>query len=566
MMRLTAVSCVSAAIVLWGAVRSAAAEPVQGVRCRITEPIAVRGGVLMVPLEAERDGDGWPQTLDLVPIGGDPNPGVVAWVHPAAPSAGRRWTDDPRGLAVRMIEPTDDTSVGGTGSPYLLARLPREGGGPLRIGKQTLHPRWRNQVTRIRRSGWPATGALELTSAPDRPDPDSPFEYWRWVLLADRLGLEPPASKAYGAVAGLLAEHDAGLWQLGLARLSVRDPDVSKRCRDLLTRICLDGEQPLAAWVIDPVSSSGLLAILLNFERPDFEIVEAAHEWVDLQDVIVMRVPPPEPGLAGVGIINPLDEPISVRFMWLGSKRIAAAATIKPGELTRVYVKAPTALQTSGSTDLGRRGAEVQVLMMDASGRQRRLTFRVGDLSVRPPGFVFTPLRPPLTLAEAQAGWVRPLSADRSTTAQLRKLNRRWELFIECRRPQGAEPSRGAASVAGVQDTLGVEAVTVFLGGEWTGVSLTVPETGWHSMIRGDHDGTLEVHRRSYQDQWFCRIVLPDPWLDGADKGPARVGIVRTHGDGESFETTPYPTLPWQLEPGRADIRLDTWDDLSVEP
>ena len=231
MTRLTVASCVSAAIVLAGAPRSAAAETVQGVRCRITEPIAVRGGVLMVPLEAERAGDGWPQTLDLVPIGGDPNPGVVAWVHPATPSVGRRWTDDPRGLAVRMIEPTDDTSAGGTGSPYLLARLPREGGGPLRIGNQTLHPRWRNQVTRTRRPRWPATGALELSSAPDRPDPDSPFEYWRWVLLADRMGLEPPASQAYGAAASLLAEHYAGLWQLGLARLSVREPDVSGRKR-----------------------------------------------------------------------------------------------------------------------------------------------------------------------------------------------------------------------------------------------------------------------------------------------------------------------------------------------
>jgi hypothetical protein len=566
MTRLTAARCVSAAIVLAGAPQFAAAEPVQGVRCRITEPIAVRGGVLMVPLEAERDGDGWPQTLDLVPIGGDPNRGVVAWVHPATPSIGRRWTDDPRGLAVRMIEPTDDTSVSGTGSPYLLARLPREGGGPLRIGNQTLHPRWRNQVTRTRRSGWPATGALELSSAPDRPDPDSPFEYWRWVLLADRMGLEPPASQAYGATAGLLAEHYAGLWQLGLARLNVREPDVSKRCRDLLTRICLDGEQPFAAWVIDPVSSSGLLAILLNFERPGYEIVEAAREWVDLQDVIVMRAPPPEPGLAGVGIVNPLDEPISVRFMWLGSKRIAAAATIKPGQLTRVFVKAPAALQTPGRTDLGRRGAEVHVLMMDASGRQRRLTFRVGDLPIQPPGFAFTPLRPPLTLAEAQAGWQRQLSADRSTTAQLRKLNRRWELFIECRRPQGSQPSGDAASVAGGQDTRGTEAVTVFLGGEWTGVGLTVPETGWHSMIRGDHDGTLEVHRRSYHDQWFCRIVIPDPWLEGTNNGPARIGIVRTHGDGESIETAPYPALPWRIEPGRADINLNTWDNLAVEP
>jgi hypothetical protein len=549
---------VSAAIVLgWGP--PTGAEPVEAVRCRITEPIAVRGGVLMVPLEARRGGDGWPRTLELTPVGGDPIAGVVAWVHPATPSLSRRWTDDPRGLAVRTIEPADDTSVAGTGSPYLLARLPREGGGPLRLREQTLHPRWRDRIGS-------APGTLEPAAAPDRPDPDSPFEYWRWVLLAERMGLEPPSSHAYGTVAHLLAEHYAELWRLGLARLHTINPDVSARCRDLLTEICIDGQQPFAAWVIDPVSVSGLLAILLNFERPDREVARAAREWVDLQDVIVMRVAPPEPGLVAVAIANPLGEPISVRFRWLGSKRIAAAAAVEPGKLTRAYVRVPPAGPRPGRADLSRRAAEVQVLVMDAAGRERRLTFRVGDLSARPPGFVFTPLRPPLTLAEAQAGWRRALPASRSTTAQLRKLNRRWELFIECQRPERSEPSRDLATVLGVDDTRGIEAVTVLLGGEWSGVGVSVPETGWHHIIQGDHDGTLEVHRRSYLDRWFCRIVIPDLWLGNPDDGPARIGIIRAHGDSDSIETAPYPTLPWRLEPGRADISLETWDDLPEVP
>jgi hypothetical protein len=203
---------------------------------------------------------------------------------------------------------------------------------------------------------------------------------------------------------------------------------------------------------------------------------------------------------------------------------------------------------------------------MDAAGRQRRLTFRVGDLPAGPPGFAFTPLRPPLTLAEAQAGWQRALPADRSTTARFRRLNRRWELFVECRRPDPSEPSRDPVTISGVEDARGVEAVAVLLGRGSTGVGLTVPETGWHSIFRGDHDRTLEVHRRSYQDRWFCRIVLPDRWLQEAGEGPARIGLVRTHGDSESVETAPYPVLPWRLEPGRADISLDTWDDLPEVP
>jgi hypothetical protein len=561
MNRAMAASWVSAATMMaW--VPPVGADPVQKVRCRDTEPIAVRGGVLMAPLEAGRDGDGWPQTLELVPVGGDPIAAIVAWIHAATPTRDRQWAEDPRGLAVRAVQPADDSSVPGSGAPYLLARLPRDGGGPLRLGNQTLHPRWRNQAgPPPRRPGWTAQAALELAVAPDRPDPDSPFEYWRWVLLADRMALEPPSSHSYGAAGHLVAEHYAGIWRLGLAQLARIDPGVSARCRALLTEICRDGQKPFAAWVIDPATVGGLLAILLNFERRDWEIAEAAAEWADLQDVIVMREAPPGPGLAAMAVVNPLREPISVRFSWLGSRRIVAAATVEPGTLTRVVIEGPPVAQP-GRADLSRPAADVHVLLMDAAGRQRRLTFRVGAVPALPPGFRFTALRPPMTLAEAQAGWQQALSPERSTTVELRKISRRWELFIDCRRPVQAQPSPDLMAATGVWDTRGIEAVTVFLGPAETGVTLTVPETGWHRIFRGDHDGTLEVHRRSYHDRWFCRIVIPERWHGEADDDPAMIGLVRTHGDGPALETSPFPTLPWRMDPGQATINLSSWDDL----
>jgi hypothetical protein len=403
---------------------------------------------------------------------------------------------------------------------------------------------------------------LQLAEAHDRPDPDSPFEYWRWVLLADRMGREPPSSRAYGAVASLVAEHYVQRWRLGLARLEAIDRGLSTRCRDLLTEICLDGQQPFAAWVIDPATVGGLLAALLGFDRSDAEVVEAAREWVELQDVIVMRVAPPGPDCVAVAVANPLGEPIALRFEWLGTNRIAAVATVEPGRLARVAIEAPLAGEPAGRMDLGKRAAAVQVLLMEAAGRQRRLTFRVGVLPARPPGLVFTPLRPPVTLAEAQAGWQRLLPVDRSTNVELRRLNRRWEVFVECLRPGRSASSRNLATAARVDDTRGVEAVTVLLGGEPAAVALTVPETGWHRLFFGEGDGTLEVHRRSYPDRWLCRIVLPEGWVAPPAGGPVQIGLVRTHGDGGSMETGPYATLPWRLEPGRAVVDLTVWDDL----
>ena len=306
-------SCLLAGLVL-ALPPSAHGGPVKGVRSEVLDPIAVRGGVLMVPLGAERAGDGWPRTLELA-VGGRPIAGVVAWVHRADPVGIRGWTHDPRGLAVRGIDPGDDTAVLGSGAPYLLARLPRDGAGPMQLGRQTLHPRWRDPPA----TTWPPPRALDLTSGPDRPDPESPFEYWRWVLLAERLGREAPPTGAYGGFGSPMAEHYAGLWRLGLARLSRVQPDLAVRCRDVLTETCLDGEQPFAVWIVDPLVVGRLLAVLIDFGRGDDELVEAAGEWIELQDLLMVRVASSDPGRPVVAVANPFRESVFVRFTWLGS-------------------------------------------------------------------------------------------------------------------------------------------------------------------------------------------------------------------------------------------------------
>ena len=205
----------------------AAEGDVSGIRSRIAEPIAIRGGVLMVPLAADRPGDQWPRTMTLTLSGGRRVEGLVAWVETAArgPSG---WADDPRGLAVRSIDPADDTSQPGSGTPYLLARLPADGRGQLRLARRKINPSWHDPPPRYgglpSKSGTDAaqrvpdyvSRRLEVGRRPDRPDPDSPFEYWRWVLLAQRLGMAPPSPRSYPSqVQRLVAIHYADLWRLG---------------------------------------------------------------------------------------------------------------------------------------------------------------------------------------------------------------------------------------------------------------------------------------------------------------------------------------------------------------
>src|SRR5205085_7199869 len=92
---------------------------------------------------------------------------------------------------------------------------------------------------------------MTMMGSPDRPDPDSPFEYWRWCLLADRLGMHAPEPRGTD-IETLAAEHYALLWQVGMEQLASRSHRLAERCRDLLVQTCLDENRPFAAWITDP--------------------------------------------------------------------------------------------------------------------------------------------------------------------------------------------------------------------------------------------------------------------------------------------------------------------------
>jgi hypothetical protein len=168
-------------------------------------------------------------------------------------------------------------------------------------------------------------------------------------------------------------------------------------------------------------------------------------------------------------------------------------------------------------------------------------------------------LRPALTLAEAQSGRQRGVAPQRSTQVQVRRLAGRWEIFVECRRPGG--PAAPGELSPWLERMRGVEAVMLLLGGHPAPVQLTVPESGPWRIWLGADDGTLEVHRRSYAEAWFCRVSLPASWMSNAEgSGRLLVGAVRSHGDGRALETGPYAALPWEPDPGRAVIDTSAWD------
>jgi len=109
----------------------------------------------------------------------------------------------------------------------------------------------------------------------------------------------------------------------------------------------------------------------------------------------------------------------------------------------------------------------------------------------------------------------------------------------------------------------GVEAATLLLGPvDGATTVLTVPETGPPRLWRGRGSDALEIHRRSLTDRWYCRVVVPDAWLDFPLEPLAAFGFMRTHAGSPAVETSPNPAVPWRLEPTRITIDLMHWDDL----
>ena len=529
----------------------ATAEPMRGPSIAATDPIAVRGGVLMVPLLAERAGTNWPSALELRADDGARIRGVVAWVYAQSPDRDPRWTADPRGLAVRAIQPDDDTAAG-DGVPYLIAWLPADGDGALRLGRQRIEPRWVDPVS------WsaPALSPLGQGRSAIRPDPQSPFEYWRWVQFAGRLAMLPPSVDGYGPVGAMVARHYADLWRIGLLRLGQADPEALHRCLNMLLRICYDGPEAFAAWVMDPAQIGGLLQMLHDRNRTGAQVARGADRWVERQGLLVMRIAPPSPDLVALSVANRAEVGIKARFQWLGSGEVAAAVTLPPGVLRHVNMPRPPASRRPGGVDLAQASPDVQVLLVEAGGRLQRTAFPTGPLSAKPPGVGFV-LRPPLTLFEVQTGWSRVLRGRRPTFLQLRRRQGRWEVFLECRRP-GRPRATDLRGLRDMWETRGHEAITLLFGGEPASAVITVPENGDYRLFRGSGGRTLEVHRQSYADRWYCRVVVPDHWLGGED-GSALLGAIRTHGGDIAIETGPFASLPWRPAPGRALVDLQTW-------
>ena len=255
------------------------AAPVQGIQCKLLEPVCPRGGVMMLPLKAQVAGDHWPQTIELKLADGRGIAGQVAWIYESSRPF------DAIGPMIRAALPfgrllpttTPRRLIPEVRWDHICWRsVPLDANGELTLDQQVLKPIWADiPAIESLQLGDDVNSDLsrptmELTPATDRPDPVSPFEFWRWVLLAERFDMKPPRPFG-GDIERMAAEHYAALWRIGLGRIQRQSERIASQCRDLLTRSCIDHRggrpQPFATWVADPAQIGPILARLLDFAQ-----------------------------------------------------------------------------------------------------------------------------------------------------------------------------------------------------------------------------------------------------------------------------------------------------------
>jgi hypothetical protein len=325
---------------------------------------------MMLPLDAQRHGDRWPSTVEVQLDDGRRLSGRVLWITPRQPAVHRHWTEDPRSVAVRFIEPDDDSSAG-TGVPFLAAELPSDAVGPITILDRQLEPIWRDPGTPYANAPIPGDDRprLRRIGSPARPDPTSPFEYWRWVLLADRLDRRPPSTDDYDEAGALVARHFTDMWHIGLARLSTRSPGIAASCRDRLTRICHDGDREIAAWVTDPDTLRDLLDLLLDFDRPLESVARDALGWADgLESLLLWPVSHDETSVTIAGLNRSFDDVVA-RTHWTETADVPLAAIFPSGELTCVRIDRPTIEQPRLGGGIGQPPPEPRELTISFLGR-----------------------------------------------------------------------------------------------------------------------------------------------------------------------------------------------------
>ncbi len=465
----------------------------------------------------------------------------------------------------------------------------------LRLGDRAIPVNWLPAPEDLR----PGTAPKEETWAPWRapegiPEPDAsllapewrnPMLLWRAKLVTGGLGFSSPPRNIWhvegdpGVLDGL-AELIESRWRVGLARLWYADP---RACERLLARLSRTIEfapntvarfsEPgiAAARISDSVSApawptsqpllDSLLTDLLDPTLAGDALIARSNAWLDTLPKAAAWVADDAAGLLGTQS-EPLVQLRAVCFddkpllLWVSGHdglRVGEPQALEPGQISEV-----SAAIGLGSPMTGTRSFTVR------SGNTNTTLAAREVLAVRPPGASCGPLLHDWTLdswsaSRPRAGatpsteWAAGVLVYRDDSAAVARLSEPdimpktsgWSVFVECAAAEPDEP---------MHDEVGL-----WFGQR--GSPAAVLHISRDGSLRNEHN--LEdkqfLNVADQGTRWSVTVPIPREAIEPG--GILRLGITRR--DARGVRTAwPRRLMPWDREPTRAAINLNTWSGI----
>jgi hypothetical protein len=504
-----------------------------------SEPrIAIKGSDLVLPLVSRTLGAAWPKTVS-VRVGNQRLRAAIVWLVPNWPRP-LKWvsSDGPVAVTTEAIAPNQLLP----GAPMLLVPIPWDASGTLAAFGGEWEVEWLDSLPPLK--GEPLQAGINDHS----PALDDPFEYFRWVLEAERRGQTPPPFQGTPH-ARRLAESHALRWRVALARTARASRGIADELRDRLLATATDDTRPnddqrVAGWITAPRGLILLQSMLLQPSAINAkDVARAGLAWVEARPPFSAWYESVAGDQVVLAILNPSPAEVLIEAQWQGED--APSGLLCPEHsISRHVLDRPSAALAAPSS------SNEFLLLAAPRGGPIRLDAGAGSMPVRPPGALIGPMLLPLTLAAANGGYRDSPPIDESTLAILRRRFGRWEVFVECRRRNLDEVDRFLLQIGESKRLIAL---------------LEVSSKGVWRVRRGGEVPSLGVDVESFADRWRCRILLPEAWLveaiEADSGGLIRLGI-RRDGPGARRQFAGLTPPAWNSEISELGFDLGTWGDV----
>jgi len=535
-------------LVLFSTTTVSVAVPIDSIVAKHTSPVAPRGGIMMVRLLSEEVGTNWPASIPVTFSDNSMTEGIVGWIEskPATSS----WTDDR--LIIRPILSADTTAnihpKDETTGPVLLVQLPEDCDGEIYFGAESVVPNWMDLPTSLPPLNLtdPRTDLFLKIGVSDHLPPIGALHYWRWVLLASRLGVVPPKVPMQNQVETLAAQHGEHLWRIALNNLSIASRGVAADCRDLLTDTTVDGDHQFACWVENQETLEELLEVLLNTSLTSKQLVQRSLRWIDRQSRSLFWFENIFGPTVTLKFANCNPEPAICLLAWEGVDEIPLPLEVHANQTGQITLERPQVIDLSVFGPVVT--TPIQKLTLAMPSGSTVFPVEGGIVDARPPRIQLPALSPTWTLLSLGHGYARQVLPNQQTSVEVRFILGRWEIFIRC---LGNDKS---TAIAGTGVPIGEEAITLFFPLFKDPVVIR-PTTTSHPNIT--------VYTHAENSSWNVRVVLPDSLIQNEELA---FSIARTHGGSKNVETSPLPSVPWHIKPEPIIINTGMWNTIDNIP